>query len=450
MTLSTRPRWAALAGLLATLVVAAGCGSPGSGSSTAGGGDKSDGKVATSGFEKLGSITLHVWADSGEEATMKRLIPKFESKYPNVKVDLSLHAFDDHIKLIVNAMAGSNPPDVAQGGHGFLTDGALVKAGLIRPLDAYSKAYGWEERFGSDTLSYTRWTDGAKSFGSGTLYGISPITELVGVYYNKQLLHRLGAQPPKSEAEFESLLGKAKAAGIQPIALGNADKYPATHVFSLLQGQEVPAADVRNWIAGKPGSTFDSPGTRKAADTMVKWAKAGYFGKDFNGVSADDAVAKFGKGDALFLLAGSWNVPNINQALGKDAGYMNFPPGKIGKPAGAGAPGLPWHISSKTKHPDVAAAFLAMLFSKQFIPDLVAVDRPPAQPGAQATGLLAEVTKAVDAELKAGGAMGSYDHTSATMLETFGSKMQELLAGRIDTADFVSAVQADWAKAHGG
>jgi raffinose/stachyose/melibiose transport system substrate-binding protein len=442
-----RPRLAALAAVLVGLLAVVGCGSPGSGQSDDAK-QAETGTVATKGLDKLGPVTLKVWADAGEEATMKRLIPAFEKQYPNVKVDLTLHGFDDHIKLIVNAMAGGDPPDVAQGGHGFLTDGALVKGKLVLPLDRYAEAYGWDERFPADTLNYTRWSDDATTFGTGKLYGIAPITELVGVYYNKAKLRKLGVQPPDSEAELEQVLEKAKAAGEQPIMLGNAEKYPATHAFSLLHVQEVPAAEIRGWIAGDPEAKFDSDGTLEAAEKMVAWAKAGYFGGDFDGVSNDDAVAKFADGKGVFMFAGSWNAPKIADGLGDDFGFFNFPPGDEGKPGAAGAPGLPWHISSSSEHPDVAAAFLAKLHSAEFVPDLVAVGRPPAQPGAKATGFLAEVVKTAEEQLGAGGQIGAYDHSTPTMLETIGSKLQEMLAGRTDANGFAEAVQADWTKFH--
>lgn len=89
----------------------------------------------------LGDITLDVWADAGEEKTMKILVPKYEAMYPNVKVNLTLKGFDDLMKTVVPALAGDPAPDLVQGNQGYGVDGALVKGGLIIKIRPQSRIY---------------------------------------------------------------------------------------------------------------------------------------------------------------------------------------------------------------------------------------------------------------------------------------------------------------------
>ena len=125
-----------------TTLLITGCSSPGSDSgSKANTADAINSPVTVEEVAELGDITLDVWADAGEEKTMKILVPQYEAMYPNVKVNLTLKGFDDLMKTVVPALAGDPAPDVVQGNQGYGVDGALVKGGLIRKLTDVSKAY---------------------------------------------------------------------------------------------------------------------------------------------------------------------------------------------------------------------------------------------------------------------------------------------------------------------
>lgn len=406
--------------------------------------------IATSGFENLGPVTLKVWADSGEKDTFDKLLPRFQSKYPNVTVDVTFKAFNDYQATILNALSSNNAPDVAQGNQSYAGDGSMAEAGLIIPLDAYAKAYGWDTRFAS-TLSQFRWVPGAKAFGEGSLYGLAPDDQSVGLYYNKAKLAELGVEPPQTLDEFEAILAKAKDAGEVPIALGAADKQGPMRLWGLVQAAFTPAQEIRDLIMGVPGSTASSPTNIAAAQKLVDWANAGYFTEGFNGISEDDAVSRFVNGEGVFMFDGNWYVPTVEEGLGADAGYMSMPVGPSGAPAGSGSSGLGWHVSSKSQYPDLAAAFIAEILSTEFMPDLVSVGRIPAQPGAQITGgLLAESAAASEKVLAADGQTWYPDWGTLTMFDTLAAGLQELLGGRITAQQFTDKLQADWAGTWGG
>ena len=62
--------------------------------------------------------------------------------------------------------------------------GAFVKAGQLVRLDAYAKAYGWNERYPESVRAYSSYSPDGKTFGSGPLYGLPQVGEVVGIYYN--------------------------------------------------------------------------------------------------------------------------------------------------------------------------------------------------------------------------------------------------------------------------
>ena len=58
------------------------------------------------------------------------------------------------------------------------------------------------------------------------------------------------------------------------------------------------------------------------------------------------------------MLGGNWNAATARDGLGKDAAFFNMPPGESGKAVAIGSASVPMHISAKTKHPDLAAAYI--------------------------------------------------------------------------------------------
>src|SRR5262249_6774757 len=150
-------------------------------------------------------ITLTVWdteTEPGPSAEMQALITQFERAHPGVHVNRVARSFNDYIKTVKLAASSSKAPDVLEGNEGYSVDAAR----LIEPLDAASARYGWASRFGAATLAPLRWTDGAKQWGSGHLWGVAQKAEVVGVFYDKKTLARLGLQVPKTFAAFEQAL----------------------------------------------------------------------------------------------------------------------------------------------------------------------------------------------------------------------------------------------------
>ena len=65
----------------------------------------------------------------------------------------------------------------------------------------------------------------------------------------------------------------------------------------------------------------------------------------------------------MFYLGGNWQAQVIQTGLKDNVGFMNMPPGPSGKYVAIGATSLPWHVSSKSKYPDVGAAFINWLIA---------------------------------------------------------------------------------------
>jgi raffinose/stachyose/melibiose transport system substrate-binding protein len=446
---------------VALVIAVAGCGGTPGAEKPEKTASKPAANVKTSGFESLGPVTLTVISPEGSggpQDALKTLSKSFEQKYPNVTVKLTFREFASWIKQAKLVASSDNPPDVFGGNQGYQLDGELVKAGLIKPLDEYAKAYGWDKSYTPETLQQFKWTDDGQTFGEGTLWGVAQTGQSVGVFADKKKLAAAGVDPAslKTFDDFDAALAKLRTslpADEPVITLGDKDQYHALHVWGGIQGAYTPAQDVRDWIFQKDGATFDSEGNLKALQKLKEWADKGYFGKadTYNARDETNAGVVFGKGQGALLIAGNWQAATAREGLGDDAEFFNMPPGESGDRVNIGSTSFPMHISAKTKQPDLAAAYLDWITGPSAAQTLVDTQQVPAATDATAKPgdpLGSEVKTGWDQLVQDGGLTLYPDWSSPTMLQTMGQTFQEMLAGRISPQDVISRVQKDWDEYH--
>jgi raffinose/stachyose/melibiose transport system substrate-binding protein len=341
-------------------------------------------------------------------------------------------------------MADNNPPDLAHGNQGFTVDGTLIQSGLVISLEKYAEQYGWKDLFASGALAEFMWSDDGATWGSGSLYGISPVAEDVIVYYNKDKLKSLGLSVPTNFAEFENALKVSKNAGELPIALGGADGWPIIHVWGLVEGAYVDPNQTRSWIFNAKNTDFSTSDRMMAAQKLADMASAGYFGSDSLGVGYDDANAMFMEGEGVFNLTGTWMTADFNSGMGDNVGAFAMPRASGGV-AGGGSFALPWHISSKSANPDLAAKFINHLMSNDFVDDLMGVGRVPAQsPTIDPTSnLQAEVIAASNALVGANAKTFYTDWATPGMYDTVTQELQKVIGGAASAQEFMDAMAAE-------
>ena len=406
--------------------------------------------VQTTGIESRGDITLNVAFAEDQEGpvnSFKALAASFSEKYPNVTVKTSFQAFDPYMKKVKLVAAGDAPPDVFAGNQGYGTDGELVKAKLILPLDRYAEAYGWVEKFGEGTMQQFRWTPDGQTFGEGSIYGVSPAAEAVGLYYNEKKLKALGFDgPPETLEEFEEMLAKAKAAGEQPIMAGNQEGWPAIHIWGSVQGQFASAQQVRDAILGAEGATYDTPENQEAAAKLADWVSEGYFPKNINGLPSDAGGEQFRQGKGVFHITGTWATEAMKKV--PEIRFANLPVGKSGKRVQTGSLSVPFHVSTKSKYPDVAAAFIDHITGDEAAPLLLDNGRVPAvETDLEGETPLDNDTIAAWKQLKDDDGLALYpDWATNTMYDTMAAALGGILGGKLQGPEFVERLQSDYEK----
>ena len=438
-----------LALLLFAAALVAGCGTPGGDSSDntkkADEAKKNSAKVDVA---KAGDVTLTIWDQEvrgGQEKQITRLNEAFMSTYPNVKIKRVAKSFTDLQTTLKLAVSGPNAPDIVEANQGRQVMGQLVKGGLLKPLDAYADAYGWNDRWSKTLLDLNKFSSDGKQFGSGNLYGVSQQGEIVGVFYNRDMVKTV----PKTFEEFESMLAAAKQKGQTPISFGNLDKFGGIHEFQTVQNQFASKDATRNFVFAKDNASFDTSENKEAATTLQDWAKKGYFTKDFNGTGYDPAWQQFTKGKGPFTIAGTWITSDALTALGDKLGFFLMPGKEAGaQPVSLGGESLPWGITSKSKNADVAAAYIDFITNAKAADVQVETDNLPATQAT--TEPSAPVQKEIFAAWKqlndTDGLTPYMDYATPTFYDDFSGAVQKLLAGKTSPDAFTKSVQEEYAK----
>ncbi|KGN34861.1 sugar ABC transporter substrate-binding protein [Knoellia sinensis KCTC 19936] len=399
----------------------------------------------------LGDVTLTVWDQEvrgGQAKQMETLNAEFQKKYPNIKLERVSRSFDDLVKTLRLALSGADAPDVVQANNTRSQMGNFVTAGQLVNLDPYAAAYGWVKRYPQSVRNVASYSPDGKTFGSGSLFGMPQVGELVGIFYNDAKLKTLGINPPKTWADFDAALATAKSKGEVPLVLGNLEKWPAGHVFGVLQGRFTPAEDIRTLGFGQRGGNWATPENTKAAQTLVDWVDKGYFNSGVNGLDYDPAWQNFTKGQGLFLIAGSWLQADLSNAMKADVKFMLPPaPEAGGTPVTTGGSGLPFAITQKAKNKDAAAAYINFITSPEAMKVLADNGNLPVVETAEQAApdaLATDVFAAFDQVTKEDGLVPYLDWATPTMGDTLGATLQDLLAKKATPEKALETLQKDY------
>ncbi|QKW17755.1 extracellular solute-binding protein [Kitasatospora sp. NA04385] len=435
-----RPAPAACAALLVAGLVSA-CGTPGSTAA-----NSSADTTAVSTAIPTDKVTLSVLSSDTSETT-KALSAAFEKKHPNVTVDFRFTGVDSYDTSLDLTLGSDSAPDLA-----LLNKlGNTAKAGLIRNLDPYVDAYGWDKTVSASELGQWRADGQGKTLGVGKLWAAPAGFSLVGVYYNKDIAAKLGIEPPKTLGEFEQDLAKAKTAGVLPIQMPNMQGQ-SSYLFQALTNTFQGPGKSTEWAFGNPGSTIENVSATRAAQQVADWAEQGYLPSGANGTDGAAAMSAFTKGEGLFMFDGNWDATAVDKALPGKAGFFTLPGESADAPSTGVGTSLAYAIPSKAKHPDLAAAFLDFMTT----PEAAAIEfgsgyMPVAQAETVKTpdnSILKDYAAAWAAVAKSDGLVPYFNNSTPTMNDTLTSQGQQLVAGKTSPADYLKALQDDWEKGH--
>ncbi len=397
----------------------------------------------------VGDYTLTVWDQEvrgGQNEQMEQLNAAFQEKYPNITINRVSQSFDDLQTTLRLALTGDEAPDVVEANNGRNMMGQFVSAGQLICLDPWSEAYGWADRYSESILQYSSYSSDAKDFGTGCLYGLPQMGESVGIYYSKAKLEKLGLAVPTTWEELTAQLPTIKAAGETPLVLGNVEKWPGLQDFGVVLGQHADADTVRTLGFGNAGASWDTPENLAAATELQDWASAGYFNDGFNGVDYDTVWQDFAQGTGVYLIAGSWLAADLADAMGDDAAYMLPPtPEGMDKVQTIGGTSLPFAVTSASKNPNVAAAYIDFITNADAMKVLADTGNVPvndtAKYAADQKGVVADVMNAFDTVSTTGNILPYLDYATPTFDQVAGDAVQGLLDQKLSPQEFLDTLE---------
>jgi raffinose/stachyose/melibiose transport system substrate-binding protein len=396
-------------------------------------------------------VVLNAYFETGFDIPFK-LSEEFTKQFPNVTWKISQDQFSNLMASTPRLLAGDNPPDIIR----LPTMVSLVKDGLLKNLDDYVTAFGWDKWPAAQLAQNRVAADGTR--GSGSLYAAGLNYSLTGVFYNKKLATQIGmTQPPKTVAEFEDLLAKAKVAGLQPIMQWNAAASGAGLAFPLQQLMAAygPTQPINDWIFQKAAATIDTPTNVTAAQHLQKWIDAGYFPKDVNAIEYTDANARFGKGEGMFIFNGDWQDAGYDKDAAGNVGFFVFPSATDGSALAAMSAPLTYGIATNAKHADCVAFFFNWVATNEAArqvdvnvggsnpggPTDLAV--PPAAPGS----IINDTLAAGAIVAKDNGAMDFIANATGSIFpQGWTPELQKMVGGKQTPEGLLKAVQAEYAK----
>lgn len=404
------------------------------------------GSIWTAGVKEAESKTsLTLWDQyyrGVESDIVDSIVQSFEAKYPTITVEREPKTLDD-LKLVLKmSLEGGTGPDIMQVNQGEADMGAMAKAGLLVSMNEAAVKNNWKDNFSDSTL---------KAMGyKGEYYGIAATAEVVGFFYNKALMEKLGYTLPSTFTELENLLEKTKRAGYTPINFGNLDGWTGIHEWSAIQHIYTTRTQLDDMMSGNKGSFWNSEENMKAAETLQKWVKNGYFTKDFSAIGYDDSASIFMQGDSLLFLTGNWMMGELLENSPFEVGFFLMPANDPSRLKAIGGPGIPYVVSKKSKNIDAAIKFLDYLASEETAKLWAENMMLPAQSinsgdYSDSPTLFREILAAYSKVDKANGMGYFIDWITPTFYDTCSAAVQELMALKITPRAFVQRLQADYA-----
>jgi raffinose/stachyose/melibiose transport system substrate-binding protein len=396
-------------------------------------------------------VTLSAYFETGFDIPFK-LSEEFTKQYPNVTWDIKQDQFTNLMTATPRLLSGDNPPDLIR----LPSMVSLVKDGLLKNLDDYATAYGWDQWSAAQLAQNRVAEDGTR--GSGSLYAMGLNYSMTGVFYSKKLAEQIGmTQPPATVAEFEDLLKKAKDAGLQPIMAWNATASGGGLAFPLqnLMAAYGPTEPINDWIFQKPDTTIDTPTNLTAAEHLQQWVEADYFPEDVNAIEYTDANSRFGKGEGVFMFNGDWQNATYDKDQPEGVGFFVFPPGETGGKVAAMSAPLTYGIAANAKNADCAAFFFNWVATNE-VARQINVDIGGSNPGgptdlpiptAAAGSVTNETLAAGNQVAKDNGGMDFIANaTGAIFAQGWTPELQKLVGDKQDAAGLLKAVQAEYEK----
>lgn len=249
-----------------------------------------------------GDVTMTFWHNSttgpGKEYWAKTAAD-FEKANPGVKIEIQSIQNEEMDGKLQTALNSGDAPDIfmARGG-GKLKD--VVEAGQVMDLTGLV----------SDSVKAEVPESGFSAFTiDDKIYGMPMAILPGGMYYTQSLFDKAGVtETPTTVDELVTVTDALDAAGVQPIALGGKDAWPAAHWYYFFALRECP----QDVFQAADKLDFSDECWLKAGEDLQAFAETEPFNDGFLTTSAQGSAGSsagmLANYQAGMELMGAWNI----------------------------------------------------------------------------------------------------------------------------------------------
>jgi multiple sugar transport system substrate-binding protein len=288
-------------------------------------------------------------ADPAPRAAWEAAVDDFRRENPDLRVEFNVYDHESYKKAIRNWLTGA-PPDVVFwfAGHRMRQ---FAAPGLFADLsDLYTpEARARIHPSALDLVSHR-----------GRQYGVPYTYYQVGLYYRRDLLAAAGiADAPRTFADLVAACGRLRATGIEPVAIGTRDLWPAAAWFDYLDLRQNGLAFHMALMRGEVAYT--DARVKAVFDRWRVLLDHRCFGRNHASSSWQESQALIYQGKAAMMLIGNYIVANFPADLRDRMAFARFPTLRHDVGRFEDAPMNTVHVPATARNKEEAKRFMAFV-----------------------------------------------------------------------------------------
>lgn len=267
---------------------------------------------------------LSIWAEDNDNGiVMTKLTDKYIAEVnPNFSYEYELVSADNLRQKIATMAASNDLPDVFvyESGTPLIP---MIEDGYVLDITKALTDLGVYDKLDAGAVAIL-----SNLTGTPDIYDLPLGLNVEGFWYNKALFAQAGIEA--APATYDEMLAdceKLMAAGIQPFAVGGADKWPATRLINAYVMRKLGVDALAKCAAGE--LSYVNDGIVEGAQLLQDMCNKGYFGEGPTTVDYNTAANMLMSGKAAMLYNGSWftqNLASTDNPAGEDGiGFFNIP-----------------------------------------------------------------------------------------------------------------------------
>jgi multiple sugar transport system substrate-binding protein len=184
-------------------------------------------------------------------------------------------------------------------------------------------------------LSADGFQDGVVSASTfeGQVYGLQPITNSIGLFYNVDMLNQAGITPPKTWDELKTAAAALTQGERYGVAFSAIADYEGAWQFLPFM-----------WTNGGDETNIASPETAEALQLWVDLVNSGSASRSVVNWSQADVMEQFKAGNAAMMVNGPWQFPSLDENESLNYEVVPIPVPQAGQTVVAPLGGETWTI----------------------------------------------------------------------------------------------------------